>query len=94
MTLPRPSAISLALLPALLCLPDGVAAQQGDVIANTTIPLSYRAARKWTFSLPAHKWNRIGTSLEIGGRKFKVATEGTALLVDTDGAPRFLRTGP
>lgn len=85
MTRPRTSAISLVLLPALLCLPDSVGAQEGDTIANTTVPLSYRSARKWTFSLPVHHWNRIGTSLDIGGRRFKVATEGTALLVDTDG---------
>lgn len=85
MTRPRPFAISLALLPAFICTPDQVVAQEGDTIANTTVPLSYRAARKWNFTLPEHRWNRVGTSLEIGGRKFKVETEGTALLVDTDG---------
>jgi len=66
-------------------MPDNVVAQEGDTIANTTVPLTYRSARKWNFTLPENRWNRIGTSLVIGDRKFKVEVEGLALLVDTDG---------
>jgi len=82
------------LIPALLCVPDGLTAQAASLQATSLqtmgpaaheVALSYRPARKWKFTLPEHHWNKIGTSLEIGGRKFKVVTEGTALLVDTDG---------
>jgi len=89
MTGPRISTLSLALVGVLLSCPGGVSAQEGVSAAARVgvqeVELSYRPARKWKFTLPEHHWNKIGTSLEIGGRSFKVVSEGTALRVDTDG---------
>jgi len=56
--------------------------------ASAEMPLRYKPARRWNYTLPAASFRKVGGAIDLtaaGGAKFATAIKGSSLEVDTDG---------
>jgi len=56
--------------------------------ATGEIMLKYKAARTWTYDLPAERRTAVSGAFDftaVGGKRFEAALEGQALAIDTNG---------